>query len=255
MLAQYERLPLKTAACVVLLMILPSGLEAQEAILLTPPGASPSVWGSLKTPGGSGPNPAVILLHGSSGWRPEYVDLAERFADAGFTALVLDYYAETGGAAVGSGEKLEKWESWRQTLQAAVAYLQSMPSVAQNHIGLVGYSRGAFLAVSVAGSVPAVRAVVGFYGGGGGGTLTLEQEVRGLPPLLIVHGEKDSVVPVSFAEGLRRAVLEVEGQVEMHLLPGEGHAFNLPWSTTYSKESDERSFAVALDFLRLRLGG
>lgn len=253
--ARNERSCVIGVACVLLLMTVPSVVAAQRSMRLTEPGVSPAVWGSLVASKGPGPHPAVILLHGSSGWRAEYVDIAQRFADAGFDALVLDYYAETGGAEVGSGEKLEKWESWRHTLQAAVGYLRGMPSVAGDRIALVGYSRGAFLAVSVAGSLPAVKAVVDFYGGGGGGTLTLEQEVRGLPPLLIVHGEKDSVVPVSFAEALRSAVLEAGGQVDMHLLRDEGHAFNLPWSPTYSKESDERSFGLVLEFLRVTLEG
>jgi dienelactone hydrolase len=194
------------------------------------------------------------VLPGASGWRPEYVEIAERFAEAGFTALAVNYYAETGGASIGSEEKLQRWESWRRTVQAAVVYLERMPSVAAGRIGLVGYSRGAFLAVSTAGSIPGVKAVIDFYGGGGGGTLPLKREVRGLPPILIVHGERDSVVPVSFAQELRNAVLEAGGAVEMHLLPGTDHAFNLPWSSTYSRESDETSLALALEFLRLRLG-
>lgn len=253
--ARKERSSLRAVAGVLLMMTVPSMIGAQQPMRLTKPEVSPSVWGCLITPKDPGPHAAVVLLHGSSGWRPEYVDIARRFADADFIALVLDYYAETGGAEIGSEEKLKNWESWRQTLQAAVGYLQGMPSVAGDRIALVGYSRGAFLAVSVAGSLPAVKAVVDFYGGGGGGTLTLDQEVRGLPPLLIVHGERDSVVPVSFGEALRRAVLEAGGQVEMHLLRDEGHAFNLPWSPTYSKESDEQSLGLALDFLRNTLGG
>jgi len=224
---------------------LPSLLGAQEATLLTRPGVAPALRGALRVSKAPGPHPAVVLLPGSSGWRPEYVEIADRFAEAGFAALALDYYAETGGAATGSEEKLQKWESWRRTVQAAVAYLDGVPAVASGRIALVGYSRGAFLAVSVAGSTPGVKAVIDFYGGGGGGTLPLRQEVRGLPPLLILHGDKDSVVPASFGRELGNAVLEAGGAVEMHLLPGAGHAFNLPWSATYSQDSDERSLALA----------
>jgi carboxymethylenebutenolidase len=197
----------------------------------------------------------VILLHGSSGWRPEYLEIADRFTEAGFVALALDYYAETGGAPVGSAEKLQKWESWRRTVQGAGSFLGGLTSVAQDRIALVGYSRGAFLAVSTAASMPSVGAVVDFYGGGGGGTLSLEEEVKGLPPLLILHGEKDSVVPVSFADTLRAAVMKAGGKVESHLFPEGRHAFNARWSRTYSPESDVESFALVLAFLSAHLGG
>jgi dienelactone hydrolase len=50
----------------------------------------------------------------------------------------------------------------------------------------VGYSRGAFLAVSVASSIPKVAAVVDFYGGGPAGSGD-EKDWR-FPPLLILHG-------------------------------------------------------------------
>ncbi|MGD2124089.1 MAG: dienelactone hydrolase family protein [Gemmatimonadota bacterium] len=247
------RWQIRAAVCVLFVVVFPVPARGQDPVLLARSESGPPVWGALKVPEDSGQHPAIILLHASSGWRPEYLDMADRFSDAGFTVLVLDYYAETGGAAIGSEEKLQKWESWRQAIRSAVHYLQGIPSVARDRIALVGYSRGAFLAVSVAASVPEVKAVVDFYGGGGGGTLPLEAEVRGLPPLLILHGGNDSVVTVSLAEDLHHAVLEAEGQVEMHLFPEDDHGFNLPWLPVYSAKSDKESFMLALDFLRRRL--
>ncbi len=245
---------LKAIVLVLLILSMPTFGRAQESVPLTPPGVSPRIWGALRMPADPGPHPGVILLPGSSGWRPEYTGVADPYAQAGFVVLALDYYAETGGAPVGSEEKLQKWESWRRTVQEAGAFLQGLPSVAGRRLALVGYSRGGFLAVSVAASMPSVAAVVDFYGGGGGGTLTLEEEVQGLPPLLIIHGERDSVVPVSFAEALRAAALAAGGQVEAHLLPNADHAFNAPWSPTYSRESDEESFQWATVFLQAHLG-
>lgn len=244
--------------CGILLLtsiLLPGAGSSQQAELLTQPGETPGIWGVLEAPDGPGPHPAVVLLHGSSGWRPEYVEIARRFAEAGFVALVLDYYAETGGAPVGSEEKIQKWEAWRETVRGAARYLQGLPGVAPEGIALVGFSRGAFLAVSVAASIPAVLGVVDFFGGGGGGTLPLEEEVRGLPPLLILHGERDRVVPVSFAHALQTAALGAGGEVEMHLFPNEGHAFNLPWAATYSPEAEKKAWLLTLAFLRIHLGG
>ncbi len=206
--------------------------------------------GAFLAPSGPGPYPAFILLHGASGLRPEYLDLAGRFVDSGFAVLVLDYYAGTGGAPIGSEEKLRKWESWRQAVRNGATWLQALPQVQEGRIGLVGFSRGGFLAVSVGASTPGVTAIVEFFGGGGGGTLNIEEEVRGLPPLLILHGEEDRIVPVSFAQTLHDAVLEGGGKVEMQLYPGAGHGFSLPWVPTYSRDSSESAFARTVAFLR-----
>ncbi len=213
------------------------------------------MWGVLEIPRDPGPHPAVIILHGSSGWRTLYPEMGRIFADSGFVSVALDYYAETGGAAVGSEEKLEKWEDWRRTVQRTTAYLASRPEVDGNRIGLIGFSRGAFLAVSVATSLPEVKAVVDFFGGGGGGTRALKEETAGFPPLLILHGERDSVVPVSFARQLRRAVLEGGGSVEMVIYPGQEHAFNFPGIASYSPDEAADALQKAMTFLRTHLGG
>jgi carboxymethylenebutenolidase len=182
-----------------------------------------------------------------------YADAAKALADSGFVTLALDYYAETGGAAVGSDEKLRKWPQWKETVRNAVEYLQALPSVSGRPIGLVGYSRGAFLAVSVASSVSGVRAVVDLFGGGGGGTDSLEHEARDFPPLLILHGEADDVVPVRFAHNLRDAVIAHGGEVEMHLYADAGHAFTAPFAPTYSEPAALDAFRRTIEFLRRRL--
>lgn len=116
-----------------------------------------------------------------------------------------------------------------------------------------GYSLGAFLAVSVASGLPGVRAVV-YFGGGGHGTQSLEDEVRNLPPLLILHGEADSIVPVSSAHRLRDAVVAQDGQVEMHIYPRAEHAFSAPWSPMYSEAESSDSLKRTIDFLARWLG-
>ena len=214
---------------------------------------APGVWGVLEVPQAPGPHAGVVVLHGSAGWRPLYAEVARSFADSGFVALALDYYAETGGAAIGSSEKLEKWPTWMETIQNAVAYVRELPGVSNLPVGLIGYSRGAFLAVSVAGSTSGVHAVVDFYGGGGGGTKTIEDEATNFPPLLILHGEADDVVPVRFAQNLRDAVLAKGGPVEIHIYPDVGHAFNAPYASTYSELAAQDAFGRTIAFLRIHL--
>jgi dipeptidyl aminopeptidase/acylaminoacyl peptidase len=77
--------------------------------------------------------------------------------------------------------------------------------------------------------------------------------VRHFPPLLIVHGEADSVVPVRFAYDLRDAVIAQGGEVEMHLYSGAGHAFTAPFASTYSEPAALDALRRTVGFLRRRL--
>ncbi len=225
---------------------------AQQPQRLTGPETAPAVWGVLETPRAPGPHPAVILLYGSSGWRPIYPKLARDFSDSGFVALALDYYAGTGRDS-SQADRLRSWAAWQASLRAAVKYLQASPSVHGQPVALVGYSLGAFLAVSVAGSVPEVHAVVDYFGGGSARPDSLEDEVRHFPPLLILHGDADTVVPIARAYRLRDAVLAHGGIVEMHVYPGAEHGFNAPWAA-YSEPVAKDSWRRTIEFLRRRLG-
>jgi carboxymethylenebutenolidase len=216
---------------------------------------APGVWGVLTPPREPGPHPGVVLLHGAIGWRPELVDLASVLADSGFVVLTIDYYAEADRTPTGSAAKHEAWPRYQTAVRKAAEYLESLPSVADGPIGLIGLSRGAFLAVSVGSSVPRVGAVVDFYGGGGGGPASLAEDVRGLPPVLILHGDADKVVPVRFAYALRDAVLAAGGQAEWHVYPAAGHSFNAPYSSTYSAEAAKDATRRTVEFLRRRLSG
>ncbi len=232
-----------------LVVLASAAADAQPPGRLSGPGVDPAVWGVLATPRAPGTHPGVILLPGSSGWKPTYAGIAKRLSESGFVALALDYHAATGPASEEPRDRAAKWSQWQQTVRNAAAHLHSLPAVSDRPIGLVGYSLGAFLAVSVASSTPSVRAVVDFFGGGAADEDGLEREVRGFPALLILHGDADVVVPISAAHRLREAVLAQGGRVEMHVYPAVGHAFNAPWSPSYSEAITEDSYCRMVDFL------
>jgi dienelactone hydrolase len=209
-----------------LFVLILQNASARTPVWLCAANDSICVSGVLEVPQKKGPHPAVIILHGSRGFDGRYPRLARYFADSCFVALALDYYANAGSSPIGSEEKLKKWSSYQHEVRQAVAYLQALPQVSEKPIALVGFSRGAFLAVSVANLLPSVKAVVDFFGGGGGGNTALQDEVKGFPPLLILHGEEDRIVPIKFATALRDAVVKAGGRVEMHTYPGEGHGLS-----------------------------
>lgn len=240
------------ASFLVCLMVASARGAAENAVTTSASELSPGVWGVLASPADVESCPGVILLHGANGWRPELAGLASDMADSGFVVLALDYYADAGPAARGKA-RIEKWPAYKEAVRRAVAYMESLQAVHGQPIGLVGFSRGAFLAVSVASSLPNVRAVVDFYGGAGAGTQSAAEEARGIPPLLILHGEADKVVPVTFANALKEAVVASGGDVEMHIYPGAGHAFNAPYRSEYQREAAQDSYRRMMEFLARRL--
>ena len=219
---------------------------------LTGPGITPAVHGVLELPTTPGPHPAVVILHGSFGWRNDYGVVARHFADSGYVALAVDYYAETG-SRVPKGEEGRIWGAWGATVANAVAFLAAHPAVAGKPIALVGYSRGAFLSMSVAGTLPAVHAVVDYYGGGSDGD-RFSPTPPPFPPLLILHGDADKDVSVTLAHRLHDRVQAAGGEVEMHIYPGAGHGFNGPWAPGYQPAEAADAWRRTLDFLARRIG-
>jgi carboxymethylenebutenolidase len=190
-------------------------------------------------------------LPGSYGWRPDYARFAKAFADSGFVALAIDYYAETGRGASRADES-RNWPAWQATVRNAVAYLEATPAVAGRPVGVVGYSRGAFLAISVAASTSPIRAVVDFYGAGSDEDPP-EDQIPRFPPLLILHGDADSEVPVVLAHRLYERMRLHGGDVEMHIYPGARHVFNAPWAASYSEPDATDAWRRTIAFLRTRL--
>src|SRR5574341_597800 len=140
----------------------------------------PTVWGVIEIPDTIGHHPGVILLTGSSGWKAIYPEIANSLSVSGFVALAIDFLAETGYEP-SSEDQLKYWPVWQAIVRNAVAYLQANPYVSRCGIGLVGYSLGAFLAVSVASTLQGVGAVVDCFGGGSTENKALEAEVRHFP--------------------------------------------------------------------------
>ena len=89
-------------------------------------------------------------------------------------------------------------------------------------IGLLGFSLGAYLALSVASVEPRVKAVVEFFGG-------IPEELHGfkrMAPVLILHGEQDRIVPVSEAIRLQQLLQRTGSPYEIKIYPDAGHGFN-----------------------------
>ena len=95
-------------------------------------------------------------------------------------------------------------------------------------LGLIGFSQGTMVALFTALRRPKPCAAVVGFSGALLGVETLATEIRSRPPVLLVHGDQDPVVPVQ-ALGHAAAALSFHGvTVEDHVRPGLGHGIDGP---------------------------
>ncbi len=75
-----------------------------------------------------------------------------------------------------------------------------------------------------------------------------------MPPTLILHGDKDVLVPVSEAHALDELLTAANRPHEMHIYEGANHAFNFPqlpfW---YNAEDAHDAWNRSLQFLAANL--
>jgi carboxymethylenebutenolidase len=197
-------------------------------------------------PAGKGPHPAVLFLHGIDGaekYEAIYFMLARRLAEKGYVVFFVRYFdcfadrAEelkffrdnVKGHLTGKGgdERKRVEAAFGDCLTAvsdAVRYVRAQPSVDKDRVGLVGFSLGAFLALSAATQEDTkVAAVVDLFGGL---PAPMHERAKALPPVLIIHGDKDETVPVETARGLERLLRMNKPAPEVQVYEGVGHMFD-----------------------------
>ncbi|MCC6350699.1 MAG: dienelactone hydrolase family protein [Candidatus Eisenbacteria bacterium] len=214
-------------------------------------GGSVSLAGTLIAPRDSLVSPAVLVLGGEHGTRGDGLELADRFARAGFVALVFD----SRGQGASAGDANVALADLELDAVEAMEFLRRRPGVDAKRVGLVGIGRGALLAPRVAARVRTAFVVAVSPPG-----VPLEQAHgrRGVPewakreahadpaapwaaiasPALVFFGERGDVlaregaarVREALARGGRPARIEVVPRADdaLRLKPRRGEPFDFP---------------------------
>lgn len=212
---------------------------------------------SYRPAGVAGPLPTVVLLHGGpeSQERPAFSILIQSLVAAGMAVFAPNVRGSTGyGLAFMCLDDLHRRETSFQDVPATVEYLISSGLAVPGRIGVHGWSYGGYLALVAltrwpelfaAGSSHAGMSDLGMffveteswmaaastteYGDPLADTTLLQElsPLRLLPqtpvPILFVHGEQDTNVPVGESVRAHRALCDAGRTTEILLLPGEGH--------------------------------
>lgn len=215
---------------IALLAVFVARVQAQAPVPPVESFKSSGKWIRLErfAPADPGHHPAIFVLYGASGLtrRGEaFRNYSRSLAAHGFVAFLIHYFdandsATSGDLPVSSAH----FQLWSKALQDGISYAAKDAQVDRHRIGLLGFSLGAFLAVWEASQDTRIKAVSEYYGGA---SMFLGPAKR-MPATLILHGEKDSFIPVEEAHQLERLLQRQHAPYEIKIYPGQEHGFDGP---------------------------
>jgi dienelactone hydrolase len=204
---------------------LPVTFDSRDRALTAP------VPGTLYAPEGSGPFPAVVLLHGCSGAGASTHGWAAWLAEQGCVALVVDSLAARNVTSVCTSI-VDHPTTKDQTLDGygALTYLGSLPTVAPGRIGVMGWSHGGSATLNAVD-----RGFVAAHPGGGfKAAVSFYPACRLFPadgitaPLLVLLGSADDWNRPGGCEAQAPRLQARGAPLEWHVYDGPTHAFDVP---------------------------
>jgi predicted esterase len=165
---------------------------------------------------------AVILLCGSGGSQSPAISYSgqARFFTLSGRRVYLPHYLDVTHRSPGQPEL--QYGVWAETVRDAIRTIQSKTRLQPSRTVLVGYSLGASVALAVA--------ALGFRFAGvvvwSGSLPDVYRDMDKLPPLLILHGGRDEVIPEFNALQLAGLCRLKHFRCDLNIFPEEGHAFS-----------------------------
>lgn len=187
-------------------------------------------------------NPAkqlVVLLHGWGADGANLIDLADMLAptlpDAHFVAPNAPFVCEVNPFGYQwfslqdrhPQHMLDGTRKAAQILNVFLAEQLTALKLEGTQLALVGFSQGTMTALHVAmRRIPQVAAVVGFSGAMIGAE-TLSQDILARPPVCLIHGQSDDVVPFASMAHAEQTLKAHGVNVESHPRPFLGHSIDM----------------------------
>ena len=178
--------------------------------------------------------PGVLLLHGSRGFELKLRSY-ERYASAlsakGIDAYLLRYLTAADAPVfdpkTSTREKrvvyeAARFDSWANRVSSVVTTILARPD-SSGRIGLLGFSLGGYVAADTAARDRRIAALAVLYGGMPDAMVS---QVKHLPPLIELHGEADSNVPLAKGEQLVKLGKAIGAEAEFVAYPGRHHGFD-----------------------------
>ena len=198
------------------------------------------------------PGPGVLVIQEWWGLVGHIKEVADRFAETGFTALAPDlFHGEQTTSPDAAGKLLMALEVDRaeQDLRGAADHLATVAS--EDSVGVVGFCMGGQLALYAASKSPHIGACVDFYGV----HPNVHPDYEAIRcPVLGLFAENDGFVNAEAVNNLA-ASLEGAGVAhEFHTYAGTEHAFFNDRRPSYDAEASADAWDRVIRLFRESLG-
>lgn len=214
-------------------------------------------------PQGSGPHPALILIHENIGIDdnnpqagPHIKDVCNRFAREGYAVLGVDLFSRGQGAADLYDRQVAR------DLSAAYEYLAGQSTVKKERVGVIGYCMGGRYALLTACNNPRLAACAVYYGQPFNKQCDEKkpehavQWVKNLHcPLLGIYGDLDHIISPEQVGQFREELKKQGKQSEIHQYPGAKHAFFNDTKENHHPEAAKDAWQKTLAFFQRTLKG
>ena len=187
---------------------------------------------------GGAPRSMVIFLHGYGSNGEDLIGLAPYWRDALPDAVFLapnapeicpgapGGYQWWGFGAPGSDARAAGARQAAVVLDAYIDAQLARYGLTEDRLALVGFSQGTMMALHVAPRRERALAGVIGYSGMLVDAPGLAKDVRSKPPVLLVHGDADTVVPATALQEAAAALRAAGFEVAAYLSPGLEHSID-----------------------------
>lgn len=221
------------------------------------PGEAGEVRGYLARPAAEGSFPGVVVIHENRGLIEPNMDIARRFAKAGYVALAPDLLSRVGGTEQFAADLAQATAAIGQLGpnapaadgNAAAAYLRTLPFVS-GAVGAVGYCFGGGVVWRMGVRNPELTAIVPYYGP----PPPLEEVPNLRAAALGIYAELDSRINGA-SEALWEALRAADKTFEIWIAPGANHAFFNNTGASYAPEVAAEAWLRTLGWFDQYLGG
>ncbi len=188
---------------------------------------------------GNSPKHLVILLHGYGADGNDLIGLgrewAETLPDAGFASpnapdrLTGSPFGGRQWFPLHTFDKNELDNGVNAAKPALEVYILAQAKAANlplSSVALVGFSQGTMMALHVGLRLPSALACIVGFSGHLAGAERLAAEITSKPPVLLIHGESDEVVPAQAMQFAKLALQAAGVTVQSVLRPELGHSID-----------------------------
>lgn len=215
----------------------------------------PQLTGPMVLPmDGSKPEQIVLFLHGVGADGDDLINLATYFGKVLPKAVFIAPNApfRFDGAPFGyqwfslkdpsKEQKLDGVQKAAPILQALIDHLLGEYGLREENMAIIGFSQGAMMALHVGPRrVRPLAGIIAYSGALLGGEL-LAKEMKSKPPVLLMHGNMDPVVPPDLMHHAEDALKTAGVPVAAYLCPNLGHGL------------DDMSVQLGMEFLAEMFG-